>query len=424
MSFEKENLTQDVNLNNKISLSPELSKTKDYPILYAYLKSAIISEKKKHPEVYITTPTPFGSFDLKEFNIKNSAPEVRLALENFSLHKQNKINSNLINYNFNKDLNLINSISIGNTSFNNPDLSAINLKSESIRNNWYLTADLQKLFITYFKNIYTLVSNVKYKLTPNKLTLEFFYFITIPNYNYFIWYNILFNNFAHNKIETLRKYRDSLTKLYKNKNKKILSETIKELKKRNKIMRILKKKNNKLGKRGINLNLLNLNNIGVVYKDKFKTLITLLSNIFNKSIEIDLIRLHHSDSESNILSQLFLLILKRRNARRIINKLFFKKKVRDISKINYQNQIDLRNIKDSKGEISNSNFIPVYISGLYFYIGGRLMREPIIPRISSKKLEKGAISKGKINNLNQTQLTRKNTKGAFTLKVSLAQNLF
>ena len=86
--------------------------------------------------------------------------------------------------------------------------------------------------------------------------------------------------------------------------------------------------------------------------------------------------------------------------------------------------MDLRNTKDSFGNISNSSYIPVYISGLYFYIGGRLMREPIIPRITSKKLEKGAISSGKINSLNITQLTKKNRKGAFTLKVSLAQNLF
>ena len=69
-------------------------------------------------------------------------------------------------------------------------------------------------------------------------------------------------------------------------------------------------------------------------------------------------------------------------------------------------------------------FIPVYLSGLYIHIGGRLMREPIIPRRTTKKFEKGAIAVGKVNSLEKTQITKKNKKGAFTLKISFAQNTF
>ena len=128
---------------------------------------------------------------------------------------------------------------------------------------------------------------------------------------------------------------------------------------------------------------------------------------------MDLIRLHHSDSDSFILAQLVLSLLKKKNVRNIINKIFNKSKVKQIN-----------NLKLKKSISSfYSKFIPVYISGLYFYIGGRLMREPIIPRITSKKFEKGSVALGKVNSLEQTQMTSKNRKGAYTIKISFAQNI-
>ena len=51
------------------------------------------------------------------------------------------------------------------------------------------------------------------------------------------------------------------------------------------------------------------------------------------------------------------------------------------------------------------------------------MREPIIPRITNKKYEKGAIATGKINNLDISRITKKNKKGAFTIKIIYTQNL-
>ena len=50
------------------------------------------------------------------------------------------------------------------------------------------------------------------------------------------------------------------------------------------------------------------------------------------------------------------------------------------------------------------------------------MREPIIPRITTKKFEKGAIATGKINFLEKAQITKKNRKGAYTIKIAYAQN--
>ena len=69
-----------------------------------------------------------------------------------------------------------------------------------------------------------------------------------------------------------------------------------------------------------------------------------------------------------------------------------------------------------------AKFIPAYISGLYIHIGGRLLKERIVPKRTTKKFEKGAIATGKINFLDSARITKKNKKGAFTIKIAYAQN--
>ena len=50
------------------------------------------------------------------------------------------------------------------------------------------------------------------------------------------------------------------------------------------------------------------------------------------------------------------------------------------------------------------------------------MREPIIPRKTTKKFEKGAIATGKVNFVDTARITKKNKKGAYTIKIAFAQN--
>jgi hypothetical protein len=61
------------------------------------------------------------------------------------------------------------------------------------------------------------------------------------------------------------------------------------------------------------------------------------------------------------------------------------------------------------------------ISGLNIRIGGRLMRQPIIPKKTVTKFEKGFTAKGKVNYLDIASLTHKNRKGAFTITVKSGQ---
>ena len=50
------------------------------------------------------------------------------------------------------------------------------------------------------------------------------------------------------------------------------------------------------------------------------------------------------------------------------------------------------------------------------------MREPIIPRKTTKKFEKGAIATGKVNFVDTARISKKNKKGAYTIKIAFAQN--
>lgn len=139
--------------------------------------------------------------------------------------------------------------------------------------------------------------------------------------------------------------------------------------------------------------------------------------VFNKPIEFNLIRLHKSDYDSNILAQLFILILKKKNIRIAINKLYTKNNIA-VANATAKNS----NLMQSQAFAQATNFIPAYISGLYIKIGGRLMREPIIPRLTTKKFEIGAIATGKVNLVDSARITKKNKKGAYTIKITYAQN--
>lgn len=256
------------------------------------------------------------------------------------------------------------------------------------KKNWYLSEDLIKLISAFFKSIYCIISKPKFINTPDKIIIEILYFITIPDYKIFKWYNFLY----------VGKVPSYLSAAGKGNNKTGIN-----LKRRNKSIKLILRKNNFIKKTLFNLN---NTNITKLYFNKFIILFKLLSSYFKKPIEFNLIRLHKSNYDSNILAQLFYLILKKKNIRSAIHNLYTK------------NKFAPNQMEDGKAGYS----IPAYMSGLYIHIGGRLMREPIIPRKTTKKFEKGAIATGKVNFVDTARITKKNKKGAYTIKIAFAQN--
>jgi len=260
------------------------------------------------------------------------------------------------------------------------------------------TAAIIKLLSAFFKSIYCLISRPKFINTPDKIIIEIFYYITIPDHNVFRWYNFLYMTKRTSRRAAIRVYKKKLKYRRKKSIKAILLKNI-----------------------FIKNTLVKLNNVNIasLYFNKFNILFKLLqssANFFAKfnvsnnvklvrPIEFNLIRLHKSDYESNILAQLFILILKKKNIRIAINKLFTKN----------------NNLVPAHNNIVKVG-IPAYLAGLYIQIGGRLMREAIIPRLTTKKFEKGAIASGKVNLLDTATITKKNKRGAFTIKVTSSHN--
>lgn len=285
----------------------------------------------------------------------------------------------------------------------------------------FLSEDLIKLLNAFFKSIYCIISKPKFINTPDKLIIEILYYITIPNNNIFKWYNFIFKTkrlIAYNYINAAQQSEneDDNFKL----NLKKLSQKIKELKRKrlrvrkwNKFIKIILKKNSIIRQMLFNLNKTNITSL---YYNKFTILFKLLSSYFKKPIELNLIRLHKADYDSNILAKLFFLILKRKNIKSAIRKIYFKNKIGILI-----NDKDVNLIGAKKKKLAK--FIPAYISGLYVHIGGRLLREKIVPKKTTKKFEKGAIATGKVNFLDTARISKKNKKGAFTIKIAFAQNL-
>ena len=179
-----------------------------------------------------------------------------------------------------------------------------------------------------------------------------------------------------------------------------------------------------LGGAGKNL-LFNLRkfNLTKVYQNKFKLICAILSNKFNKPVELQLIRLHHPYHDSNILVNLLSLNIKnkRKKARVAIQKIYNKKPVKNLNDPNLKKPTLPTAESLARG---TGKLIPAFLSGLNIKIAGRLMGEPIIPRITTKIYGKGATAIGKVNYLDVAKITKKNRKGAYTIKITSGQNFF
>lgn len=327
-------------------------------------------------------------FKAKPLNSYASIAYTRLA---FSLRKQlvyipkkgsQTSNPNIISYSFPAK------------GFNNyaTKYNTVNNVNKLIINNVY------KLLFNFFKSMYCLISKPVLITTPDKIKIQLFYFICIPKV-------ITNKNLEANK-------KGALIGLKRNK-----------------------------------LNNLAQSNLTKVYPKKFKLISTILSKFFNKPVELELIRLHQPYFDSNILVNFLALIINKKNIGACIHRLYNSNiinsspakaatSIRYTSNQATSGNISVRNTRLGHfnnwpqasidyiyNPLINSNFVSLaHLSGLNIKISGRLMREPIIPRLTTKKFEKGFTAKGKINYSDVARFTNKNRKGAFTITVKSGQN--
>jgi hypothetical protein len=266
---------------------------------------------------------------------------------------------------------------------------------------------INKLLFYFFKSLNCLISKPVYLHTPDKVIIQLFYFLNIPKKKVFRLFSILYYNSFRKEWLSKKSQISSLSN-----SKKFLSN--KRIAKIPFIKRKVRKAISRLrGKSSLQRNLLfNLRkfNLAEVYINKFKIIIEILTRKFNKPVVFQIIRTHNPYFDSNILVNLLSLNIrnKKKKSRIAINKIYSNKAVKNLNDHN----------------LKSVNLIPAFLSGLNLKIGGRLMKEPIIPRLTTKNFERGATSPGKVNYLDIANITKKNKKGANTITIKSAQNFF
>jgi Mitochondrial ribosomal protein (VAR1) len=347
----------------------------------------------------------YNEFDYKNEAISIYSNPVVMLYTNFK-----KYSSYIINNNNNKENNNYNSIVSDNiqpkpiinqylksmSSYNRikkgifmsySNIIGFNFNTE--RNK--LITNIYKLLAASFKSMYCLISKPVFVMTPDKIIIQLFYFLFIPN--------IL-------KFKKIFKYKYR----YKNGNRYRIKSS-KDLwfkRKRN-----IKKQYRKFKKKKINvrINLRKLSNVVItkVFKDKFKILCHILSRLFKKPVQLDLIRLHYPYNDSNILVNLLAIMINKIKLRIIFRRLFEKAVIKNLNKVTGN---------------TNYNIIPAFLSGINIRVAGRLLTHRVVPRKTVKTIRRGAAATGKINFSDVARYTKKNKRGAFSISVSSGQNFF
>jgi len=270
------------------------------------------------------------------------------------------------------------------------------------------SAEISKLLYIFFKSMYCLISKPVFKYTNDKVIIQLFYYLNIPRKKIFRLFSIFYINSIKKK--WLISLVCSANKQKNNNSSNLVTRRFLS----NKIyIRLRVRKAISRLKNKINLNLLfKLRKLSLnkVFHNKFKLICEILSNSFNRPVELQLTRLHHPYHDSNILVNILALNLKnkRKKASILLQKIFSKNPVKNLNDPN----------------LISANNIPAFLSGLNIKISGRLMGESIIPRKTTKIFGKGASATGKINYLDAARITQKNRKGAYTIKITSGQNLF
>jgi hypothetical protein len=136
---------------------------------------------------------------------------------------------------------------------------------------------------------------------------------------------------------------------------------------------------------------------------KLRIISLILRRLFNKTVELEIIRLHYPFYETNIFVNLLIKTIKKIKIRRILSKFFNKAIIFD----------------PNKSINKKINKIPSFISGIKIRIAGRLLTQRIVPRKTVKTISKGSLSRGKGIYLEKGCIINKNKRGAFNVTVTI-----
>jgi hypothetical protein len=134
----------------------------------------------------------------------------------------------------------------------------------------------------------------------------------------------------------------------------------------------------------------------ILHYNKLDKLVNLLSKLFKKSVELELIRIYSPQNESNILANFTGILSESIKFRNIPIKLF------KVSKIN--------------NRFSN-NKIPSFLSGIYLKLAGKVLTQKIQKRVKSKIVQKGSLARTRAKLININRFVNKNKRGVYSVTV-------
>jgi len=141
----------------------------------------------------------------------------------------------------------------------------------------------------------------------------------------------------------------------------------------------------------------------ILHYNKLEKLVNLLSKLFKKSVELELIRIYSPQNESNILANLIGILSNFIKFRYIHMKLFKVSKIKIINK-GFNNRF-------------SNNKIPSFLSGIYLKLSGKVLTQRIPKRVKSKVIQLGSLAKTKARIINTNRFVNKNKRGIFSITI-------
>lgn len=319
-----------------------------------------------------------------------------------------------------------------------------NFKTQNTINN-NLIKEIYKILSYTFKSMFCLISKPVFIIKADKIVIQLFYFLMIPNFLKIKKFKInnIYRNFKYLYNNKLIYYPNIALDVEQLQNKKVLKNIYKNnmtanttpIMRRRRISKKRYKKNifnfkfNYYKKRALikfyffkirkKVKLIYLSKFSLIdkYPNKFKILCDIFSKFLNKNIELDLIRLHYPYYDNNILVNLLAYMVNKLKIRLMTRNIFRKAVIRKLNK--KFNPITITGKEKKKFTI-----IPTFLTGLKIKVAGRLMNYKTVPRRTVRNVQKGISSVGRVNYTDLARYTSKNKKGAFSITISSGQNFF
>nr|YP_010886784.1 ribosomal protein S3 [Lanmaoa macrocarpa]WJH17085.1 ribosomal protein S3 [Lanmaoa macrocarpa] len=145
-----------------------------------------------------------------------------------------------------------------------------------------------------------------------------------------------------------------------------------------------------------------------IYNQKLQILSQLLSKIFNKPVQLELIRLHYPFYDPNIIVNLLSYFSENFKIRRLLGKI-------------YKSALIIKptaNIQRKRFSV-----IPSYLTGLTIKFAGRFPTQKIVPRKTEKTEKIGSLARKKAVLVETARFSNKNRRGSFSISVSTGLHL-